>query len=89
MLTLGSALTSQVGRAFALTVAHVLTDASVCMQCGTCSFSCPMGINVRAFAWHGMPIDDSFCLSCGECVARCPRQALRFELVELPSTTGG
>jgi ferredoxin len=89
MLTLSSTLSSHLRRASELAVAHVVPDASICMQCGTCSYSCPMGINVRAYAWRGQPIDESYCLSCGQCIARCPRQALRFAPIDLPKATGG
>ena len=54
---------------------HVVTDPLRCMQCGICSFSCPAGIDVRNYAWQGLPVDDSRCLTCGQCVLRCPRRA--------------
>lgn len=57
----------------------VVPDRSRCVQCGICSFSCPIGIDVRKYAWDGKPIGESYCLTCGECVARCPRGVLRFE----------
>jgi len=50
-----------------------------CVQCGVCSFNCPMGIDVRRQVWRGEPVGDSACLTCGECVQRCPRGLLRFE----------
>ena len=49
------------------------------MQCGVCSFNCPMGIDVRRHVWRNEPVVDSRCLTCGECVKRCPRGLLRFE----------
>jgi len=58
---------------------QVVPDPSRCVQCGVCSFHCPIGIDIRRNAWHGVPIKDSRCLTCGECVARCPRGVLRFE----------
>jgi ferredoxin len=63
----------------ALAAAYVVPEAVRCVQCGICSFSCPLGIDVRAHAWQGRPVTESYCLSCGECVARCPRGVLRFE----------
>jgi ferredoxin len=56
----------------------VLPDSVRCVQCGICSYNCPIGIDVRHHAWHGTPIKDSHCLSCGECVTRCPRGVLYF-----------
>ncbi len=57
----------------------VVPENSRCVQCGICSFHCPIGIDIRHRAWSGEPIKDSHCLTCGECVARCPRGVLRFE----------
>jgi NAD-dependent dihydropyrimidine dehydrogenase PreA subunit len=67
----------------ALTEAQVVPDAANCVQCGMCSYNCPMGIDVRAHAWRGLAIHDSHCLTCGECVKRCPRGVLRFERLAL------
>jgi NAD-dependent dihydropyrimidine dehydrogenase PreA subunit len=63
----------------ALASAWVVPESSRCVQCGICSFSCPMGIDVRRHVWLGEPVKDSHCLTCGECIARCPRRLLRFE----------
>ncbi len=57
----------------------VVPDSARCVQCGTCSYNCPIEIDVRRHAWLGESIHDSHCLTCGECVARCPRGVLRFE----------
>jgi NAD-dependent dihydropyrimidine dehydrogenase PreA subunit len=62
-----------------LATGHVVPEPSRCVQCGICSFNCPIGIDVRRYAWLGQRIDDSYCLTCGECVKRCPRGVLRFE----------
>lgn len=66
-----------------LDIVHVVPTAMRCMQCGICSFNCPVGINVRSYAWRGLPVDDSACLRCGQCVIRCPRRVLRFEQMTL------
>jgi NAD-dependent dihydropyrimidine dehydrogenase PreA subunit len=66
-------------RSHALTLAHVVPDAARCVQCGICSFNCPMGIDVRAHAWRGDAIYDSHCLICTQCVQRCPRGVLEFQ----------
>jgi ferredoxin len=58
---------------------QVVPESIRCVQCGICSFHCPIGIDVRRHAWLDEPIKDSHCLTCGECVARCPRGVLRFE----------
>jgi ferredoxin len=67
----------------ALVAGFVVPESSRCVQCGICSYYCPIGINVREHAWMGEPVKDSHCLTCGECVARCPRGVLRFERTNL------
>lgn len=62
---------------------QVVPDSSRCVQCGICSYNCPIGIDVRAHAWRGEPVINSNCLTCGECVKRCPRGVLRFEQTDL------
>jgi NAD-dependent dihydropyrimidine dehydrogenase PreA subunit len=64
---------------------QVVPDSPRCVQCGCCSYNCPMGIDVRGHAHRGVPIHDSHCLTCGECVKRCPRGVLRFERISLLS----
>lgn len=67
---------------------HVVPDSTRCVQCGICSYNCPIGIDVRAHAWRGEAIVHSQCLTCGECVARCPRGVLRFEKTDLFAARG-
>ncbi len=62
---------------------QVIPDSMRCVQCGICSYNCPIGIDVRAYAWRGEAIKHSECLTCGECVMRCPRGVLRFEKTDL------
>jgi heterodisulfide reductase subunit C len=62
---------------------QVVPDADRCVQCGICTYNCPIGIDVRSHAWRGEPVKHSQCLTCGECVARCPRGVLRFEQTDL------
>lgn len=63
----------------ALASAHIVPDTVRCVQCGICSFNCPIEIDVRSHARLGKPVLDSHCITCGECVARCPRGVLSFE----------
>ena len=67
----------------ALATAWVVPEPSRCVQCGVCTFHCPMGIDVRRLVWLGEPVKDARCLTCGECVKRCPRGLLRFESITL------
>lgn len=57
----------------------VVPDPIRCVQCGICSYNCPIGIDVRAHVWQHASVKDSHCLTCGECVARCPRGVLSFQ----------
>ncbi|MBX0327718.1 4Fe-4S dicluster domain-containing protein [Oscillochloris sp. ZM17-4] len=70
-------------RAEVLAKGHVLPEPARCVQCGICSYNCPIGLDVRAYAWRGEPIFDGHCLTCGQCVARCPRGVLTFARVNL------
>lgn len=62
---------------------QVVPEPGRCVQCGICSYHCPISIDVRSHAWRGEPVRHSQCLTCGECVARCPRGVLRFEQTDL------
>jgi NAD-dependent dihydropyrimidine dehydrogenase PreA subunit len=64
----------------ALSGTWVVSDGARCVQCGICSYNCPMGIDTRGYAWRDEPVSDRRCIACGECVMRCPRRVLRFEL---------
>jgi len=63
----------------ALSAGIVVPDATRCVQCGICSYNCPIGIDVRGHVWLDSPVEDRHCLTCGECVARCPRGVLSFQ----------
>jgi ferredoxin-type protein NapH len=52
------------------------------VQCGICTYNCPIGIDVRSHARVGLPVIDGRCITCGECIARCPRDVLHFGPVE-------
>ena len=70
-----------------LSEGQVVPEAARCVQCGICSYNCPIAIDVRAHAWRGRPINSSYCLTCGECVKRCPRGVLTFQRIPLPVKT--
>jgi Fe-S oxidoreductase len=75
----------------AMVSAIVVAEAARCVECGICTYNCPLGIDVRARVRQGLPIADRACLTCGECVARCPRGTLRLETSAVFDTdaTGG
>ena len=57
---------------------QVTSDASRCVQCGICVFNCPVGIEVREYAFRGENVTDCRCIGCGVCIGRCPRGTLRW-----------
>lgn len=58
----------------------VLPVADRCVQCGICSYGCPVGIDVRGHSFRQVPVRDPRCMCCGACVARCPRGAIEMAL---------
>lgn len=76
------------GKHALLASGQVVPEPARCVQCGICSYNCPIGIDVRTHAWRGAPVIHSQCLTCGECVARCPRGALHFEKTDLFTKRG-
>jgi ferredoxin len=64
----------------AMVSAVVVAESVRCVECGICTYSSPLGIDVRSRARQGLPVTNGYCLTCGECVARCPRGTLRFEV---------
>ncbi len=62
----------------ALASAWVVPEPSRCVQCGICSFRCPVEIDVRRHVWQREPVKDSRCLTCAQCVDNCPRGLLRL-----------
>ena len=83
MINIRRFLHGEVARHIARAEGCVVPEASRCVQCGICSFSCLIGIDVRRYALKGESISESYCLTCGECVARCPRGTLSFERTNL------
>jgi ferredoxin len=61
-----------------LSCGQVVPDGGLCVQCGICSYNCPIGIDVDMHVWKKKSIQDSHCLTRGECVTHCPRGVLRF-----------
>jgi NAD-dependent dihydropyrimidine dehydrogenase PreA subunit len=78
-----STLSNESHRIRTMITGHVVPETEKCIQCGICSFNCPIGIDVRLHAWNGEVIEDPKCLTCGECIERCPRAVLQFEITGL------
>jgi ferredoxin len=69
----------EASRRHALAEGQVVPVAVRCIQCGICSYNCPVDIDVRNYARRGEAVTDRRCILCGECVTRCPRGTLRIE----------
>jgi len=82
-MTLRDLLQRDRSRQITLIISQVVPEPGRCIQCGICTYYCPISIDVRRQAWLGKPVKESRCLTCGECVARCPRGVLRFERTDL------
>jgi heterodisulfide reductase subunit C len=78
-----SPLSSESHHLKTLITAQVVPEPERCIQCGICSYNCPIGIDVRFHAWTGEYVEDPACLTCGECIDRCPRRVLHFEKTEI------
>jgi ferredoxin len=76
---LGKLFDQESRRRQALVTGVVRPEPIRCVQCGICSYSCPIGIDVRRHVRQGASISASECLTCGQCVARCPRGVLTLE----------
>ncbi len=77
------------GRHAVMAGGYIVPEPARCVQCGICSYYCPIEIDVRAHVWRGEPITHSQCLTCSECVTRCPRGVLRFEQTDLFKMSAG
>lgn len=82
-MSLSNLFRSERTRRQALVAGQVVPDPARCVQCGICSYYCPINIDVRRHVWLDESINDSHCLTCGECIARCPRGVLQFERISL------
>lgn len=88
MISIQSILKQATTRQQRLASSAIVPDSMRCVQCGICSFNCPLGIDVRLHALQGLPVVESACLTCGECVLRCPRGVLRFETAPVMAVPG-
>ena len=57
-------------------------ERDLCINCGRCAESCPLGIFRRNEAGMAEVGPQKRCIQCMHCTAACPRQAVRFEGVE-------
>jgi len=69
------------------TLFSIYPEVLRCLQCGTCTKSCPQDIDVRAYMAAAMRgdiaavADKSFdCIMCGLCAARCPAEEVQYNI---------
>lgn len=74
----GNFLKETTNKIHTLAAGYILPDENRCVQCGICSYNCPINVDVRSYAFRGAIIQENKCLTCGECVRRCPRGVLQF-----------
>ncbi len=59
-----------------LSLLKISSVPELCNNCGACSRSCPMEIDVRSFALLGQRIGTGECILCQRCTEVCPTGAL-------------
>ena len=59
---------------------RVGADQDACTQCGACSRSCPMNINIPQYVAEGTRVMSTECTLCQTCVTTCPHDALKLNL---------
>ncbi|MDY0288238.1 MAG: 4Fe-4S binding protein [Sphaerochaeta sp.] len=57
---------------------RIATNQTHCIQCGKCTAACPLSIDVRSYAMHGLPMEDLSCVGCGHCIDACPTETLKY-----------
>jgi ferredoxin len=71
----------EISRRKALATGVIRAERVRCVQCRICSYSCPVGLDVRRLVREASPISHNNCLTRGQCVARCPRGVLSLESI--------
>jgi ferredoxin-type protein NapH len=59
---------------------RIAADSELCQGCGACSRTCPMDVDVRAFALTGDCVTSGECILCQQCIQACPVGALATSL---------
>ena len=52
------------------------TNKDACIQCGKCTESCPMQIDVMNYVLQNRRIDHPDCIMCEKCVSTCPNECI-------------
>lgn len=57
-MTIMDLFKSENSRWKALASGHVVPESARCVQCGICSYNCPLGLDVHRHAWLDQHIED-------------------------------
>jgi ferredoxin-type protein NapH len=58
---------------------HLDADASLCIDCKTCSKECPMGLDVNGMVRQGR-MEKADCILCASCADACPQGVIRYSM---------
>lgn len=56
---------------------HLEADSEKCVQCGLCSKSCPMSLEIAKMV-QTHRLQNNECILCGECAAHCGKKAIKL-----------
>ena len=71
---------SSIGRLLHVPQLHIEADKEKCVECGKCSKSCPMGLDVKTMISEGKNDKCTECIQCGACVDTCPKKVLKYKM---------
>ena len=71
---------STLGRWLRLPQLHIEADKKVCISCGKCNMSCPMGLDVKTMVSEGNNAKCTECIQCGACIDACPKMVLKYKI---------
>ncbi|MDD1685306.1 MAG: 4Fe-4S dicluster domain-containing protein, partial [Methanoregula sp.] len=54
-------------------------DASLCIDCKTCSKECPMGLDVNGMVRKG-EMERADCILCASCADACPKGVITYSV---------
>lgn len=66
----------KIGARFAML--KITGDAAKCNECGVCTRSCPMDIEIPQYVKNGQRVLSTECIFCLTCTNACPKQALTY-----------
>lgn len=58
----------------------VFVTMLVCISCGKCNKTCPMGLDVKTMVTEEKNAKCTECIQCGACIDACPRKVLKYKL---------